>query len=798
MTFTGLGGPKPLSGRPVRRRRPAGQLPGLLSVLLLLAPGAQAALPSGWTDADIGSPGQAGSAGDTNGGWTVSGGGGDVWGASDQFNYASTLVNGDGNIIAQVTSLQNSDPGSGWSKAGIMFRNDSTAGSANASLVASYTQGVSFQWRSTAGGQSANTAVAGIAAPVWLKLVRSNGTFTGSYSTNGANWVQVGSQPVALNTSALVGLDVTAHNNSALNVATFTNVSVTAVVVTNPIVANLPASPVLATSATLNGQVVSPGVSTPFVTLYYGTTDGRTNAASWANSVSLGQTNGNFSALVTGLTTNTAYYFTAFASNNAGVAWAQPSVGFTTLASGPFVTPVPVLTYHYDNTRQGQNTNETMLTPANVNTNTFGKLFSYALDGYVYAEPLIMTNVTIPGQGIHNVVFVATEHDSIYALDADGNPGTNNGVLWHDNVGLSANSAAAPFGFRYTGGGYTDIVPEVGITGTPVIDPQTGTLYVDAFTRDVTSATTNFNHRIHALDVTTGAERPYSPVIVAGSVPGTGVGSTNGVQTFSAVQHGARPALCLANGLLVVSYASYADTDPYHGWVFAWNATNLAKLGVFNTTPNATTTAFGANAAEGGIWQGGGGICVDSNNFLYFETGNGSFSANTNGGDYADTLLKLSTTNTATTNLLLVADYFTPYDQATLAANDTDLGSVRAAVAPGCGRQRRASASPRRRRQVGKDLSRGPRQPGPLPKRRRQPDRRILRRHQRLLEPPGVLEQLALLSGEFGGAERIQCQQRFDQPVRRRHRAGVGGESQRQPCHFRQRHEQRHRLGAQQ
>jgi uncharacterized repeat protein (TIGR03806 family) len=647
---------------------------GIVLIHLLVTNLAWAALPAGWSDTDIGSPGMAGSAGYINGNWTVAGGGADIWGGADQFHFASTSVNGDGTLIAKVTSIQNTDPGSGWSKAGVMFRNDNTAGSVNVSIVATFGQGVSYQWRGTAGGQSSFIAVGGITTPVWVKLVRAAGTFTGSFSTNGGGtWVQVSSQQVTMNSTVLAGLDVTAHNNTALNTATFTNVSVTAVVVTNPIVANLPASPVLATSATLNGQVVSPGVSTPFVRLYYGTADGGTNPASWTQSVFIGQTNGNFSATITGLATNTTYYFTALATNTAGPGWAQPSLNFTTMARDPYVTPISVLTYHYDNTRQGQNTNETMLTPGNVNTNTFGKLFSYSLDGYVFAEPLIMTNLTIPGQGTHNVVFVATEHDSIYALDADSNTaGTNhNGVLWKNNVGLSATSAGAPFGGRYDGGtGYNDIVPEVGITGTPVIDPATGTLYVDAFTRDVVGNVTNYNHRIHALDVATGNERSYSPVIVAGSVPGTGVGSSGGVQTFSAQQHAARPALCLANGILVIAYASYADTDPYHGWVFSYNATTLAQLGIFNTTPNASIAAFGANAAEGGIWQGGGGLCVDSSNNIYFETGNGSFSANTNGGDYADTILKLSTTNG-----LAVADYFTPYDQATLAAQDTDLGS---------------------------------------------------------------------------------------------------------------------------
>ncbi len=642
----------------------------IVLVHLLATSGAWAALPTGWSDADIGSPGMTGSAGYTNGNWTVAGGGADIWGGADQFHFADTSINGDGTIVANVTSIQNSDPGSGWSKAGVMFRNDNTAGSANVSIVATYGQGVSFQWRGTDGGQSSFLAVGGITTPVWVKLVRSAGTFTGSYSTDGNTWVQVSSQQITMNSTVLAGLDVTAHNNSARNIATFTNVTATAVVITNPVLANLPASPVLSASATLNGQVISPGVSTPFVTLYYGTTDGKTNAASWANSVVIGQTNGAFSATITGLQTNTAYYFTAFATNTGGSNWAQPSQNFTTLTADPFVTPISVLTYHYNNERQGQNTNETMLTPGNVNTNTFGKLFSYPVDGYVFAEPLIVTNVTIPGQGTHNVVFVATEHNSVYALDADGILGTNNGVLWKNNLGLSANSATAPFGFRYSGGGYFDIVPEVGITGTPVIDPATGTLYVDAFTRDVVGNVTNYNHRIHALDIATGNERPYSPVIVAGSVPGTGVGSSGGVQTFSAVQHAARPALTLANGILIVAYASYADTDPYHGWVFSYNAANLAKLGVFNTTPNASVAGFGANAAEGGVWQGGGGICVDASNNLYFETGNGSFSANTNGGDYADTIMKLSTTNG-----LAVADYFTPYDQATLAAQDTDLGS---------------------------------------------------------------------------------------------------------------------------
>jgi regulation of enolase protein 1 (concanavalin A-like superfamily) len=197
----------------------------LVSMLLPMAGTAWAYLPPGWSDADIGSPGLAGSAGYTNGLWTVTGGGSDIWNTADQFNFASTNYTGDGTMIALVLSLQNSDPGSGWSKAGLMFRNDSTAGSVNVSIVATAGQGVSSQWRSTTGGSSSFSADGGITAPVWLKLVRSGGNFTGYYSTNGSNWVQVSSQTVAMNNTVMAGLDVTAHNNSALNTATFTNFS---------------------------------------------------------------------------------------------------------------------------------------------------------------------------------------------------------------------------------------------------------------------------------------------------------------------------------------------------------------------------------------------------------------------------------------------------------------------------------------------------------------------------------------------------------------------------------------------
>ncbi len=433
-------------------------------------------------------------------------------------------------------------------------------------------------------------------------------------------------------------------------------------------VTNLPPSNVQGTSAVLGGQVLATGNQVPNVTLYYGPADGGTNAGAWANNIYLGPQSGSFAATVTGLSTNTTYYFAAAAVNNAGTAWGRPSQSFSTLPTAPVVS---VLTYHNDNGRTGANTNETLLTPATLNTNNFGQLIKYTVDGYLFAQPLYVANVTIPGQGTHNVVYAATEHDSIYAFDADNNAGANGGLLWHTNLGVAPLSNNGEFGGRYHNGVYIDLTPEVGITGTPVIDPAAGTLYVNVLTREVT-ATTNYYHRIHALDIATGAERPGSPVTVTGSVPGTGVGGNGSVIPFVAKLHGQRPALTLAGGKLYVAYGSFADTDPYHGWVMGFDATTLQQLTnyVFNSTPNATTAVFGGNAGEGALWMGGNGLCVDSSNNLFFETANGSFSANTNGGDYADSFIKLTTSN-----LLAVADYFTPSNQAGLASADSDLGS---------------------------------------------------------------------------------------------------------------------------
>jgi hypothetical protein len=340
-------------------------------------------------------------------------------------------------------------------------------------------------------------------------------------------------------------------------------------------------------------------------------------------------------------------------------------VGFLLFWAQISTAQVNVWTYHNDNARTGANTNETALTSANVNTNTFGKLFAYAMDGYVYAQPLYMTNVSIAGKGVHNVIFAATEHDSVYALDADTNVGTNATPLWQRNF---LNPGAGVTTLNTNDVGTTDILPEVGITGTPVIDVAAGTLYCVAKTKEISGGITNFVQRLHALDITTGNERPNSPVVIQASVTGTGDGTDGfGHVPFNPLTENQRAGLLLLNGAVYIAWASHGDNPPYHGWVIGYNAQTLQQAGVFNATPNGS---------DGGIWQAGGALSADLHSNIFCITGNGTFNAAS--GNYGDSFLRLAAT---ATNLTL-GDYFTPFNEATLSVNDTDLGSGGALLLP--------------------------------------------------------------------------------------------------------------------
>jgi fibronectin type 3 domain-containing protein len=329
--------------------------------------------------------------------------------------------------------------------------------------------------------------------------------------------------------------------------------------------------------------------------------------------------------------------------------------GSTTGTAKVYVTNYAgTFTSHNDNGRTGQNLNETVLTPSNVNTTTFGKLFSYPLDGLSFSDPLYVENVTVPGQGVHNVVYVATEHDSIYAFDADGRTST---PLWKDSF-INPAAGVNPIPPAVTGE-TQDIPNEIGISGTPVIDPSTNTLYLVAATQEVSGGTTKYVNRLHAIDLSTGAEKDGGPVVINPTVPGTGIDASGGMIPFNNIEENQRASLLLSNGEVYVAFANHGNNPPYHGWVIAYNASTLHQDWAFCSTPNAD---------KGGVWMGGGGLTADSSGNLFFSTGNGTFDENANGGDYGDTLVKLSSSGA-------VSDWFTPYNYAALDSGDVDLAS---------------------------------------------------------------------------------------------------------------------------
>lgn len=326
------------------------------------------------------------------------------------------------------------------------------------------------------------------------------------------------------------------------------------------------------------------------------------------------------------------------------------SLGLITGASAQ----VSVTTSHNDNSRDGQNLNETILTPQNVSVSSFGKLFSQSVDGYVYAQPLYVPNVTIPGLGTHNVVYVATEHDSVYAFDADSNTGINASPLWHTSfINPSKGITTVSSGDVNCG----DLVPEIGITSTPVIDLNSQTMYLIAKTKENGS----FFQRLHAIDITTGAERPNSPVVIKASVRGTGDGSHNGVVSFDPLREAQRPGLLLVNGTIYAAWASHCDNGPYHGWVMSFDETSLKLKQMGNTTPNG---------GLGGVWQSGAGLASDGS-YIFFATGNGTYDGPSGGRDFGDSILKIP----AAMNLPRPYDYFTPYDQLGFKDYDIDVGS---------------------------------------------------------------------------------------------------------------------------
>jgi hypothetical protein len=323
---------------------------------------------------------------------------------------------------------------------------------------------------------------------------------------------------------------------------------------------------------------------------------------------------------------------------------------------GPAALATDVLTWHNDLARTGENLTETILTPANVNFNQFGKLFVVPVDGQVYAQPLYVSSLTIPGKGVHNALYIATQHDTVYACDAD-----DGGVLWQISLLKAGETPSDPRGC-------SQITPEIGITATPVIDRNAGpngTIYVAPMSKD---ASGHYFQRLHALDLATGAERPGSPIDVSATYSGSGANSSGGNVFFDPKQYKERPGLVLCNGIIYTTWSSHCDIDPYTSFIIGYDETTLAQSRVIDLVPNGS---------EGSIWAAGAAPAVDAGGNMFALTGNGTFetSLDANGfpnqSDFGNCFVKISTAN----NTLRVADYWTMFNTVAESNIDEDLGS---------------------------------------------------------------------------------------------------------------------------
>ncbi|BCL80570.1 hypothetical protein ccbrp13_30350 [Ktedonobacteria bacterium brp13] len=350
------------------------------------------------------------------------------------------------------------------------------------------------------------------------------------------------------------------------------------------------------------------------------------------------------SAFILLMTSGGTLLFQLVAHTNSAFAMAAPHKA---TVAAPANTAV--LTFKNNIERTGLHANETILNTSNVKAATFGKRVTYPVQGQVYAQPLFVPNLTINGVS-HNVVIVATEHDQVYAFDADTT--TTTAPLWETNYLTNGATSVA-----YTDVSCNDTVPEIGITGTPSIDLSINTMYLVTFTKE----SGNLIYRLHAVDITTGLDKPGSPTVITGSVTGTGNGASNGVIHFLPVHQRERAALTVVNGQIYVAFGSFCDDDPYHGWVFGYtyDNTSFKQQEIYNDS---------SNGAGAGIWGSGGAIAADTQGNLYASTGNGDVDLATGGEDAGDSVIQLSPQ-------LKLTDYFTPFNAACLKYRDADISS---------------------------------------------------------------------------------------------------------------------------
>jgi hypothetical protein len=412
-----------------------------------------------------------------------------------------------------------------------------------------------------------------------------------------------------------------------------------------------PAAPQIATQPA--SQTVNVGQAATFTVVATGTAP---LSYQWQkNSVNIaGATSATYTTPAT-VSADTGSKFDVIVSNSAGNATSNTAT--LTVNNVTNTSSVDVLTYHYDNLRTGQNTNETILTTANVNKTTFGKLGTFNVDGRVDAQPLYLSNVTIPNVGTKNVVYVVTEHDTVFAFDADSASGNTSTLLWSTSVLASGETSSDDRGCG-------QVTPEIGITSTPVIDPSRNAIYLVAVSK---TSGGNYIHRFHALNLATGAELFGGPTVITAQFPGSGDNSSNGQVVFDPRQYNERTGLLQIGGTIYTTWGSHCDGGPYTSWMMAYSADTLQQVGVLNLVPNGS---------EGGIWMAGTAPAADANGNIYFIVGNGDFGTTLNGsgfpanGNCGNCYAKVSSTLPLT-----LLDYFATSNTVSESDSDTDFGS---------------------------------------------------------------------------------------------------------------------------
>lgn len=489
----------------------------------------------------------------------------------------------------------------------------SSGQTATFTVVASGTSPLSYQWQK-------NTAnIAGATGSSYTTPATST-------SDNGSQFCVVVTNSVGTATSNSATLTVSSTSNNAA-----------------PKIITQPANQTVTVGQAATFSVVATGTPAP-------TYQWQKNGANIS-----GATSASYSTPPT-VSGDSGSTFDVIVSNSVG----SVTSNLATLTVNPATAPtsgVDVTTYHYDNLRSGQNINETTLTPANVNQTTFGKLGSFNVDGRVDAQPLYLSNVVIPNVGTKNVLYVVTEHDSVFAFDADSVNGNTSTILWQHSVLASGETSSDDRGCG-------QVTPEIGITSTPVIDRTRNAIYLVAVSK---TSGGNYIHRIHALSLTTGADLFGGPTTITATYPGTGANSSNGNVVFDPSQYNERPGLLEVGGTVYTTWGSHCDGGPYTSWVMSYSADTLQQTSVLNLVPNGN---------EGGIWMAGTAPAADTSGNIYFIVGNGDFGTTLDANGFpvnkncGNCFAKVSSTAPLT-----LLDYFTPLNTVSESNADTDFGS---------------------------------------------------------------------------------------------------------------------------